>query len=191
MKVINTLIIIALAFFIIGCDDEENEEGVTQSTKGWHFQGRDCHACHDSDLGERKNLLIAGTLFKDKNLADGDNMETTCNADLVLNFIDSSGNIVVSSRDYYDSESKGYDGSGNFFILKKYLSALSGEYYMQITDENSNILAVSTTQHSFNAQDYDIENTINFDNTLSCNACHQKNSIQAPLYIQLNQHLCE
>ena len=174
-----------------GCGEDEGSES-TASTQGWHFQGRDCLACHNVDLGEDKHLLYAGTFYRDANVSNQDDLNSVCGGKFVVNLLDSSFNVVYSSKDYEDSNSKGYNGKGNLFVLQRKLRLLSaGTYHAQITDANGTVMAVSGYDHFFTSQDYDINNPADNLNRLSCNACHVKGGAQDPLYAQANKNLCQ
>jgi hypothetical protein len=161
--------------------------------QGWHFQGRDCLACHNVDLQEQKNLLYGGTVYKDFNVTNRDDLNTVCGGDLLVNFLDATTLVdTYSSKNYVDPTSKGNNGKGNIFILKRLLSSSYGSYYMQITDKNGSVFATSATPHNFNAQNYDINNPVNLDNRISCNACHIEGGVGLhPLYVQTNKNLCQ
>ncbi|MBU0720906.1 hypothetical protein KJ877_06145 [bacterium] len=194
-KTILFLLLLSTALFLSGCGEEE--EGEEQSStvsgvQGWHFQGRDCLACHNVDLQEEKNLLFGGTLYKDQNITDQDDLNNVCGGKQIINLYDSGFNLTYSSKDYEDLDSKGYKGKGNIFILKRMLYSVSpGDYYVQITDENANVLAVSTQTHAFSSLPYDINNSADINNRVSCNSCHIKGGVQAPLFAQINKNLCE
>lgn len=179
-----------LLLLLSGCESGEEESENTTTTKGSHFQGRDCVACHNVDLGEDKNLLVSGTLFKNSNVADIDDISESCGAAIITEFINSSGSVEFSSRYFEDSSSKGYDGKGNLFILSRKLASISGEYIIALRDKNSNdLLAQSSAIHSFNGADYDINNASDNANRRSCNACHN-GQIQQRLFVQTNQQRC-
>jgi len=186
MKVLIQSSILLIATFFAGCTGGTT----TSNTQEFHFQGRDCLACHNVDLQKERNLFIGGTLFKDKSLADANDLSTVCGGELVLKFLDSSYNVVYSSKDYIDPNSKGSNGKGNLFILDRKVSAIEGDFYMQITDKNANVLAISSTLHSFNGKAFDINNSIDYNNRHSCNSCHTQGSV-SPLYTQSNSNICK
>jgi len=190
-----------LAFGIImliaGCGDDSSENEADSTTartaQGWHFQGRDCLACHNVDLQDQKNLLFGGTVYKDSTVTNKDDLNNVCGGDLIVNFIDSSTIATTySSTNYVDPNSKGNKGKGNIFILKRLLSSSYGSFYIQITDKNGTVLATSTTPHNFNAQTYDINHPLDLNNRISCNACHTEGGVGLhPLYTQINKNLCQ
>lgn len=183
--------------FMTGCED--GEEGVVSTTapvvQGWHNPGRDCLACHNVDLQSERNLLMGGTLYKESNVTNQDDINNVCGGDLTINLLDYTATpaLQYSSADYIDSNSKGYKGKGNIFILKRLLSSSYGNFYVQITDKNGAVLAVSGQTHSFSAQEYDINNPQDLNNRVSCNACHVKDGYTLPLYVNnaMNKNLCE
>ena len=176
-----------------GCGEEEGEG--TSTTQGWHFQGRDCLACHNVDLGNEKHLLFGGTLYKSDTITNQDDTNNMCGGDLIVNFIDTNGSVIYSSKDYKVADSKGYKAKGNLFILKRALNVLSpGSYYVQVTDTNGSVLAVtSSASHQFDGQNYDINNRSNSSNRVACNACHSNTGSQKPLYVNntANLNLCQ
>jgi len=186
MKNIYLLWLVILPLFFIGCSDEEN----TEVTQGWHFQGRDCLACHNSDLGLDKKLLIGGTLFKNSSVTDVNDLNQSCGGEFVINFLDTSYTTQISSKDYEDLDSDGYKGKGNLFMLSRKIDTLNDNYYIQIMDKNtSKVLALSGI-HSFNADDYNISKPVDYSNRLSCNSCHNGDTI-SHVYVQANRDLCE
>ncbi len=188
-KIVTLTLLASLAF--LGC---ERPPELADGEQGWHFQGRDCLACHNIDLGEDKHLLFAGTLYKESNVTDQDNIDNVCGGELVVNFLDKDLNTIFSSKNYHDSNSKGNDAKGNLFVLQRANPNLSeGSYYVQITDKYSNVLASSSTaSHAFNLQPYDLKNPQNAANRIACNSCHNSSGgTQPPLYVQINQNLCK
>ena len=189
MKKYMSVFLLASLLLLSGCGEDEGSEDeggtVDSASQGWHYPGRDCLACHNSDLGESKHLLVAGTVYRDQNVVNQDDIANVCGGELIINFLDSNSNVVYSSNDYKDSNSKGYKGKGNIFILQRTLRLLTaGTYRAQITDTSGTQMAISGLSHSFTSQDYDINNPTDSGNRLSCNACHIKGGSQAPLYIQ-------
>ena len=190
------LVLAGLALFTLsGCEGEEGESSASTSSsslQGWHFQGRDCLACHNQDLKESRHLLFAGTLYKDDNVTDQDNEANSCGGDLIVNFLDKDFNIVESSKDNKAEGSAGYRGKGNIFILQRELRLLpAGKYSVQITSADGVVLAVSNATHKFSSADYDADKNADFENRLSCNACHIQGGATAPLYVQINKNLCQ
>jgi len=188
IKIVTLSLLASLAF--LGC---ERPASLADGEQGWHFQGRDCLACHNVDLGEDKHLLFAGTLYKESNVTDQDNINNSCGGEFVVNFLDSELNTLFSSKDYYDSNSKGYDAKGNLFVLQRENPNLSeGTYMIQITDKDNKVFAVSNLTHKFNLESFDINNSKNNENRISCNSCHNNSGgTQAPLYVQSNKNLCK
>ncbi|MCD6260141.1 MAG: hypothetical protein J7J31_11135 [Helicobacteraceae bacterium] len=172
------------ALFISACGSEE------VSGVGWHFNGRDCLACHNSDLGEEKHLVIAGTLYKNKDVTDTDDLTNVCNADLVFHLTDLSGNIVYSSASYTDRDSKGYRGAGNIFLLDRLFDQnLNGTYHVRIAERTTNRVLAVGLNHPFSGVEYTPKNSQDDSNRLSCNACHGKAGTQDPLYVQFSANL--
>ncbi|MDF1877726.1 hypothetical protein JHD47_07845 [Sulfurimonas sp. SAG-AH-194-L11] len=196
MKVYRLAILIVIAFLFTACGgDEEDVNSATLSAadRGFHFQGRDCLACHNIDLGVSKNLVVAGTLYKSSNVQDMSNLAETCNADLAIEFLDSGLNVVYSSANYYDGSSKGYRGQGNVFLLDRlFNSTLNGTYTMRIVERVSglSIAQSSSGSHSFSSAPYSISTAVDLGNRISCNTCHN-GGITNPLYVQSNSNLCK
>jgi len=179
--------IFLLSLSLLGCSTQSN-------TQGFHFQGRDCLACHNIDLSSQKHLFIGATLFKDKNTADVNNLNSVCGGELIVNFLTDPTDPtskVYSSKDYVASNAKGNKGKGNIFVLTRKNKDKKGSYFVQITDSKGTQLAVSATQHSFTNNSYDINNTQDFANRYSCNACHSKSGITSPLYVKTNVTNCQ
>ena len=182
-------ILLVVGVIFNACSKPEDPDS---STDGWHFQGRDCLACHNVDLNEDKHLLVAGTLYKSDIVSNQDDMNSVCGGDFVVNFLDANMNTVYSSRDYEDFNSKGNDAKGNLFILRRKLSQLSAETFrVQIKSKNGVNLALSNFTHSFTTEDYDINKSADFANRVSCNSCHINGGTTAPLYVQTNASLCK
>lgn len=187
------LLLLVTTLIFSGCGEDGGDESISTTVQGWHFQGRDCLACHNVDLNPDKHLLFAGTLYKDKNISNQDDLNNVCGGEFIVNFLDSSFSTVYSSNDYIDSNSDGYDAKGNIFILQRKLRLITaGDYYVQITDTNGSVMAVTNgATHSFTSGDYDIDNPADFSNRLSCNSCHSNSGVQDPLYVQVNKNLCK
>ena len=181
--------LLIVPFLLTGCGSSDDDSNI-EIAEGWHFQGRDCLACHNVDLAEDKNLLVGGTLFIDKNISDVDDMSQNCGGDFVINFLDTSYTTQISSTDYEDLDSNGYEGKGNIFILSRMLDTLNDNYIIQIVDRDTNKTLAQSGIHSFNSTDYNISNSIDYSNRLSCNACHNGDE-ESRIYVQLNQDLCE
>ena len=199
-KTVLVLVMVLGILFLSGCGEEEGEGGSLTTTsvtstsggQGWHFQGRDCLACHNTDLKKERHLLIGATLYKESNVSNQDDVTNACGGKFVINFLDSTSTTVYSSKDYEDSTSKGYNAKGNIFILQRTLRLLDpGIYRIQITDEHGVQLAHSRYSHQISSQDYDINNNADINNRLSCNACHVKGGVTLPLYVQYNKNLCK
>ena len=187
-----TILALALTFTLSGCGEDEGGETTATVTQGWHFPGRDCLACHNVDLNPDKHLLFGGTLYKSSTVASQDDINNVCGGDFVINILDASFNLVESSKNYVDTNSNGSKGKGNLFILQRKLRLLSaGSYYVQVTDINGSVMAVTNgASHNFSSQDYDINNPADFGNRLSCNSCHINGGTQPPLFVQANLNLC-
>lgn len=194
MKYTKLLMLIAMVFLVAGCESEEGEgsgtTALSASDRGWHFSGRDCLACHNNDLGTEKHLVVAGTLYKDENVQDTDNVANTCNADLIINLTDAGGNIVYSSANYTDPDSKGYKGSGNIFLLDRLFGiSLNGTYHVQIAERGTNRVLAVGMNHAFSGAEYSMQNPQDLSNRLSCNACHRIGGSEDPLYVQIPANL--
>ena len=178
--------LLSLLLLFSGCGSSEELEN-SVSVKGSHFQGRDCVACHNLDLQQKRRLFVGGTLFKDKN-SSTESLDNTCSSDLVLNFLDANGTKIFSSEDY---DGKGLKGRGNLFLLERLTPPSSGSYIMQITTKSGVELAKSLAPHTFNADNYTLSSAKSSENRRSCNACHNSvNGTQPPLYVQKNSNLC-
>ena len=191
-KYIVYLLLTLFALTLSGCgEEEEGGEGdatSSASTQGWHFQGRDCLACHNVDLQQEKYLLVAGTLYKSSSISDQEDFNSMCGGEIVVNFYDTNNpaNLIYSSTNYKDANSKGYKGKGNLFILQRKLGIISSQdYYIELATPNNEVLA-DKYLHRFSAQPYDINNPADNANQLSCNACHssQTTSKALPLYVK-------
>ncbi len=191
-KTIQHLFLILIIIFMSACEAEEGNNSAATTVKGWHFQGRDCLACHNVDLNENKHLIVGGTLYKSSNISNEDDLNNVCGGNLVVKFLDANFNTVYSSKDYEDVNSKGYKAKGNLFILSRTHFPLSAEtFHVQIEDKNGTVFAVSNFTHNFTTDDYDINNRQNRSNRISCNACHIKGGFTSVLYAQLHQNQCK
>lgn len=187
MKLYMSIFTIVLSFIVTGCDETE-----TQSSKsGFHFQGRDCLACHNIDLGIDKKLVVGGSMFKDKNITDFDNLENSCNADMAIVFLNSNYSVEESGANFFDGNSHGNNGQGNIFLLDRlFNSSLNGSYRIRIIERTSGVsLAQSTELHDFSGNEYEIDNPDDNSNRLSCNGCHGVSTL--PLYVQYNKNICK
>jgi len=190
-KNLKLLLMLSLVLLMSACGGG-NGSSIATGKQGWHFQGRDCLACHNVDLTENEHLLVAGTFYKDKNVSNQDDLSNVCGGNFVINFLDSGFNTIYSSKDYIDVNSKGYNGKGNLFILRRTLSQLSAQtFYVQIADESGLVFGVSNFTHNFTTADYDINSRIKTSNRISCNSCHTKDGFTSPLYAQMNADKCK
>ena len=187
-----TILLLAIGLLVLsGCGDDDEEEK-TSSGQGWHFQGRDCLACHNQDLKEDKHLLFAGTIYKNKDVVNQDDENSACGGELIVNFLDKDFNTVYSSKNYKANNSSGYNAKGNIFILQRELRLLASQTYsVQVTSASGMVMAASNYSHKFSSQDYDANKNVDFDNRISCNACHRNGGNTSPLYIQANKELCK
>lgn len=186
----NILLLISVSFWLIGCEEEEGGEDVA----GLHFQGRDCLACHNSDLKSDKHLTIAGTLYKSHNIQKNDNLNDICGGTLYVRFIETTSGADYNASSYsaVHQESNGIDGKGNLFVLKREISSIpSGNYAVQIWSEDGYLLAASKDAHPISNSDYSLSNSSDSANRLSCNACHKINGSALPLYVQQNLAKCQ
>ena len=196
-KKIIFLFIVTLSLIVSGCGEDEgsatNESNTT--AQGWHFQGRDCLACHNVDLQDSEHLLVGGTLYKDQNVSNQDDINNVCGGEIVVNFYDPNNLLtpIYSSADFKDVNSKGYKGKGNLFILQRELGVLSsGDYFIELTTTSGAVLA-DKYRHTFSSQPYDINNPSDWGNRVSCNACHssQQHAKAYPLYVTSSVSLCK
>ncbi len=190
------LFIVALSLIVSGCGEDGGSEGggTTAVVQGWHFQGRDCLACHNVDLGPTRHLLIGGTLYKSKTVSNKDDLNSVCGGNFIINFLDTNRTNTVplySSALWEDPNSKGYKAKGNLFILSRKLPQFTANssFIMQIKDKNSSIiLAESVLPHNFTINGYNINNPADSTNRVSCNSCHIKDGstypLAAPLYVK-------
>ena len=189
---------------VISCgeigEEGEEEEGKSVSVvekQGWHFQGRNCLACHNVDLKPERHLLVAGTMFKQFNVENPDDLSKVCKGEFYLQFVDQNGNVIYDSRDYKDPNSRGYRGQGNVFILMRKLGYISGNYYVRIIDKDGLTIAQSSTLHTFtDINSYDPRtNPTDPSNRFSCNTCHTypnpKGGAPGRIYPQFNLNLCK
>ncbi|UCN00410.1 hypothetical protein LCX93_00415 [Sulfurimonas sp. SWIR-19] len=186
-------VIIPVTLFLNGCGEDDGGEENTTTASGWHFQGRDCLACHNVDLGIDKHLVFGGTLFKSYNTTDIDDLNQVCDADLAVEFLDNNFNTVYSTASYYDENSKGNKGRGNIFLLDRLFNAtLNGSYTVRIIERVSGRTMAQSRQasHNFSGGEYSIDNPQNFSNRLSCNACHNGKTTDF-LNASINADLCK
>ena len=193
-KILLYFLLALVTFTLSGCGEEDgggDSEGSGAKVvvkSGWHFQGRDCLACHNVELKSEEHLLVAGTLYKDSSVTNEDDLNNVCGGEIVVNFYDGTNynNLIYSSTTYKDAASKGYNGKGNLFILQRKLGIISsGGYYIELATPTGQVLA-DKYLHKFSAQPYDINNPVDYSNQLSCNACHstQATSRAYPLYVK-------
>lgn len=189
MRYYKLIFYIATLFLFSAC--AENESISTEAT-GWHYQGRDCLACHNIDLEVDKHLVIAGTMFKEPFVNDVDDLTNTCDLDMALEFLNTDYSIAYSTSEYYDVNSSGNKGRGNIFLLERLFNkTINGSYYIRVIDRvNGSTMAQSTTVHDFSGAEYTISSAEDFANRLSCNACHN-GGVTAPLFVQFNTTLCK
>jgi len=198
-KTLNYILIPAMMIFMAGCGEDESGQGATTlSTKvvqGWHFQGRDCLACHNVDLQKSRHLVFGGTLYKDKNVSNQDDLKGVCGGDFIINYLDSTSATVYSSKDYIDTKSKGNKGKGNLYVLKRMSSLIQpGGYTIKVTTQDGTLMAISAPgTHNFISQNYDINKSVDYQNRISCNACHRNNGATSPIFVNFtaNKTLCQ
>lgn len=172
------------------CSENEN---LVSTESGLHFQGRDCLSCHNVDLAKDKHLVVGGTLFKSAVVNDADAIENSCNTQMDIEFLDNAFNVVYSSADYYDEDSRGNQGRGNIFLLDRlFNSSLNGSYTVRIVDRETglNMSQSASASHSFSGGEYQLSAQEDNANRLSCNSCHN-GEVTAPLYAKFNQDLCK
>ena len=172
--------LILMMLILNSCNDSESDS----TSKGLHFQGRDCIACHNIDLQKEKHLIIGGTLFKNTLPSNGENLNTLCDEEMIINFLDEN-NLSKVVHHSISSSSKGNKGKGNFFMLQRENQAISGEYIMQIVNKKGTILAQSNRDHDFNTI---LINDADPENRYSCNSCHtsEKGGFTTPMISNKN-----
>lgn len=201
------LFLLTFSFYLVNCggggdilDEEEGEEEYPTFqvvTQGWHFQGRNCLACHNVDLASEKHLLIGGTVFKSADVSNPDDITQACGGNFYLQFVDQYGNIIYDGRNYDDPNSEGHKGKGNIFILKRILQNLNGDFYVRIITQDGTLLAQSYTLHTFtDINRYDPRNNpVDYFNRFSCNTCHTypnpKGSAPGFIYPNISVNLCK
>jgi len=189
MKYYKLIFYISTLFVFSSCSQDES---VASDETGWHYQGRDCLACHNIDLEYDKHLVVAGTMFKDAVVDDVDDLNSVCDLDMALEFLNADYSIAYSTAEYYDANSNGNQGRGNVFLSEKlFETTINGSYYIRVIDRvNGNTMAQSTTLHDFSGAEYTISLAEDFENRLSCNACHN-GGVTTPLFVQYNTTLCK
>lgn len=181
------VVTVLLGILLGGCG---NSDTAPETTQGVHFQGRDCLACHNTDLSEDKHLYLGGTLFKSaSNNPDG--LNNVCGGTLYVQFLNEAYEITYTTASDQDRNSSGRRGKGNFYVLKRDHTPIAGAYYMQIINDKGVTLAQSNTLHQFNTDPYTPQSATDFSNRYSCNACHTDGGITAPLYTQFNPSQCQ
>ena len=188
MKKITLSILSIIIVFITGCAEEESRNDVVAQTEslsqGWHFQGRDCLACHNVDLQDERHLVFAGTIYKNENEVNTDDLNNVCGGELFVELLNPSRTkLLYSSKNYIDPNSKGNRGKGNIFILQRMFSPniLTGKIAIEIADTSGNVL--TSYIHEFSGEKYDPAKPIDRDNRISCNSCHAKDGLDEPIYI--------
>ena len=183
----STLLTIFFILLFSGCGGGEN---ASNSNTSFHFQGRDCLSCHNIDLHESQNLTLGGTLYKSFDVNDSDNISEICNKKMNVHLVDDSGNIVIDTSLTQDKNSSGFFGTGNFFVLNRTLSSITGNYIVRIVDEQSNLLATSSLAHDFSSE-FNKDTPSDTFNRYSCNSCHnQPAQGGAPGRLFANKNLC-
>ena len=185
-KKVYLFILLFMTTLFVGCGGGGSSS--TSIVQGWHNQGKNCLACHNFDLAQDKHLFLGGTLYKDKNVTNQDDLNSVCKGDLVV-LLENNNTVEYNSTNYVDANSKGYLGAGNIFILSRMLTSVTPSigYTIKITDKNGTVLAKSGATHKFSNAQYDLNNLIDINNRISCNACHVKGGgaypLQNPLYV--------
>ena len=192
MKKILFFIALIMTLLLTACGEDEGGEGSAVSTpaQGWHFQGRDCLACHNVDLQDERHLVFGGSVYKTED--NNNDVQNSCGGELNVNIWDASrSNLLYASKNFVDANSKGNLGKGNIFILQRMFqpNSLNGNLFIEITDANNSVLA--SYIHQFSSGDYDINNPTDASNRISCNACHGQNG-QSHIYVDSNKvSLCQ
>ena len=154
-------LLLPLLFFGCGGESESSQ------TQGWHFPGRDCQGCHNTDLASSHRLVLGGTLFKSG--ADAPD-SGVCDGSHHMQLLDSSLAVIYDTRNDRE-ETDGKLGSGNLFLLRSERPSISGDYYVRIISKNGVTLSQSSLLHSFTTG-YDPDAPESVQNCYSCNACH-------------------
>ncbi len=179
------LFCIVLMLVLSACGEEgEESDTAVKVAQGLHFQGRDCMGCHNVNLDTSRALLVAGTVYKSSTMpASKEDMSLVCGGNIGIELWDSGyTTLLYRSKDYVDPNSKGNLGKGNIFILKRMLGAIvNNNYGIKIVDANGVVLA--TVNHILNGQAYDPKNPIDYNNRISCNACHS--NTRSPIYVDV------
>lgn len=178
--ILSALVGVYLLLFFSGCGSDEETASSTPSS-GWHFQGRNCLACHNQNLQADRHLIYGGTVYRSSSaIVDKEDLSQVCGGVSIELWDSSHTTRLYRFGDYNDTNSKGYLGKGNVFILKRMLSSITSQNYgIDIVDHNGVILA--QVLHQLSGADYDPNYPQDYSNRISCNACHSNNV--APIYV--------
>ena len=161
LKIIRFVIVAVVAVLFIGCGGSS-----TDRDSSFHFQGRDCLSCHNYDLKPDKHLSIAGTLYKSADVIDAE--ENLVDKKIYVQLLDRDKNVIIDTS----TDKKGsFFATGNFFVLAKEQGDINGDYLVRLIDENGNVLAFSSSFHSFSSN-FDKDSPDDTNNRYSCNSCH-------------------
>lgn len=183
------LAILTSTLLLSGCGGGGTSSKSTQTD--WHYQGRDCLSCHNIDLQESRHLTFGGTIYKNVDVNNSDDLDQVCDTTMKILLMDTSGNIIVDTSLTQDKNSSGYLGKGNFFVLKRDLPSITGRYIVKIVNDQ-NKLITSSTIHSFNTE-FNKAKPADNSNRYSCNSCHNvpsKNRAPGRIYAYDNS-LCK
>jgi len=179
----------AAVFGFFGCEGDNQAQ-----SDGSHFPGKDCLACHTSDLSSQKSLAMAGTLYQRHDVTDPQDLGTLCGGTLYLRLVDvASGEVYdINASSSLHEATRGARGKGNLFVLSEELPTLTpGDYAVQIWSDNGYLLAASKDVHPFLGTAYSLSTPDASGNRVSCNACHRQDGSALPLYVQQNTNQCQ
>ncbi len=206
--------VVALLLLSCGGGTTSSSSNLSVSSFGWHFQGRNCLACHNVDLSKNlRQLIIGGTVYKNFNVSNPDDPNQVCKTKLAIWLTVGpcvGGNTVVDTTNstYLNniSNTRGYSGSGNIFILRRggITDIPKGSYTVCLLAYDSKtknwilIAQSKNNSHSFDIgiNNYDPRNNpVDSLNRYSCNACHTypnpKANAPGRIYANLNKFYCK
>jgi len=185
----STILILFFSIIFIGCGSGSSNPSGTDTS--YHFQGRDCLSCHNVDLQENSHLTIGGTIYKNSDVNNSDDLDQVCETSMKILLTDTLDNVIIDSSQTQAKNSPGLLGKGNFFILKKDIPSITGRYIVKIVNEQ-NKLITSSLVHSFKSE-FNESNPTDSSNRYSCNSCHNnpaKGGAPGRLYAY-NNSLCK
>jgi len=113
---------------------------------------------------------MGGTIYKNQDVNNSDDLEQVCDTKMKLLLTDTRGNIILDTSLMQDENSTGFFGKGNFFLLKRDIASITGRYIVKIVNEEDKLIT-SSTIHSFNSE-FDKNSPTDNSNRYSCNSCH-------------------